>query len=139
MEASGAVMLVFLGIGAIAVLWLLSRWIVNIGPTQIGIVERRFIGSELSADRAFAARGEVGIQAEYLNPGLHVIPWPIKRVIQKVNFVVIGSDELGVVTAADGDSMPSGRIFAEGKAGAEHDSFQNPVAVRRRFLPSAVQ
>ncbi|MBX7099016.1 MAG: hypothetical protein K1X89_15000 [Myxococcaceae bacterium] len=127
MEASGAVMLVFLGIGAIAVLWLLSRWIVNIGPTQIGIVERRFIGSELSADRAFAARGEVGIQAEYLNPGLHVIPWPIKRVIQKVNFVVIGADELGVVTAADGDSMPSGRIFAEDKAGAEHDSFQNPV------------
>ncbi len=33
----------------------------------------------------------------------------------------------GVVTATDGDSMPSGRIFAEDKAGEGHDNFQDPV------------
>src|SRR5581483_3625189 len=106
-------------LGVIFALWLLSRWIVNIGPTQIGIVERRFVGKELDAGRAFAAEGEVGIQAAYLPPGLHLLPWPVKRLVKRVDFTVIGADELGVISAADGESMPSGRVFAEDKAG-EH-------------------
>jgi uncharacterized membrane protein YqiK len=108
--------------------WLLSRWIINVGPTQIAITERRYLGKELEAGRVFAAAGEVGIQARYLNPGLHFIPWPFVSVIQKVEFVSIAPDELGVVTAVDGESMPSGRVFAEDKAGQHHDNFQNPVA-----------
>lgn len=128
MQPTDAVLLavaVLLGFG---ILWLLSRWIVNVGPTQIAIVERRFVGKELEAGRAFAAQGEVGIQAEYLNPGLHLIPWPLKRVISKVEFVTIAADELGVVTAVDGEPMPAGRVFAEDKAGENHDNFQDPVA-----------
>src|SRR3954469_14077478 len=100
-----------LGIGVVAgifALWLFTRWVVNIGPTQIGIVERRFVGKELAAGRAFAAQGEVGIQAAYLNPGLHFIPWPMKRLIKRVDFTMIGADELAVISAADGESMPSG-------------------------------
>ncbi len=114
-------------LGAGFVLWLLSRWIINVGPTQIAITERRYLGKELDAGRVFAAAGEVGIQARYLPPGLHFIPWPFVSVIRKVDFISIGPDELGVVTAVDGESMPSGRVFAEDKAGAEHDNFQDPV------------
>ncbi len=108
-------------------IWLLSRWIVNVGPTQIAVTERRYIGKELEAGRVFATTGEVGIQALYLAPGLHFVPWPFVAVIEKVEFVTIGPDELGVITAVDGDPMPSGRIFAEDKAGESHDNFQNPV------------
>ena len=119
-------------VGALSALgflaWMLTRWIVNVGPTQIAITERRYLGKELEAGRVFAAGGEVGIQARYLNPGLHFIPWPFVSVIRKVEFISIAPDELGVVTAVDGDSMPSGRVFAEDKAGEHHDNFQNPVA-----------
>ena len=93
--------------------WLLSHWIVNVGPTQLAIVERRFLGAKLPTGRVFAAEAEVGIQARYLAPGLHFVLWPVMRVVDKVEFVTIGSDELGVITAADGEPMPSGRVFAQ--------------------------
>ncbi|MBX7114943.1 MAG: hypothetical protein K1X64_11505 [Myxococcaceae bacterium] len=122
---------VYLGaaiIGLLLLYWLGSRWFVNVGPTQIAITERRYWGKELEAGRVFATSGEVGIQAEYLNPGLHFVAWPFVSVIRRVEFVTIGPDELGVVTATDGATMPSGRVFAEDKAGEHHDNFQNPVA-----------
>ena len=71
--------LFFVVLAALTV-WLLTRWIVNVGGTEIAILERRFIGQELEAGRAFATGGEVGIQARYLAPGLHFIPWPLVRV-----------------------------------------------------------
>ena len=122
---------VYLGaaiIGLLLLYWLGSRWFVNVGPTQIAITERRYLGKELEAGRVFATAGEVGIQAEYLNPGLHFVAWPFVSVLKRVEFVVIGPDELGVVTASAGATMPSGRVFAEDKAGEHHDNFQNPVA-----------
>lgn len=125
------IVLVYLGaavVGLLVLYWLGSRWLVNVGPTQIAITERRYLGKELEAGRVFATSGEVGIQAEYLNPGLHFVAWPFVSVIKRVEFVTIGPDELGVVTASDGATMPSGRVFAEDKAGDHHDNFQNPVA-----------
>ena len=117
------------GIIALAALFFLAtRWVVNVGPTQIALTERRYMGKKLPAGRAFAANGEVGIQAAYLTPGLHFIACPCVAVIKKVDFVTIGSDELGVITATDGESMPSGRVYAEDKAGDHHNNFQDPVA-----------
>jgi uncharacterized membrane protein YqiK len=115
-------------ISFLAFVWLASRWIVNVGPTEIALTERRFIGAKLPAGRAFAANGEIGIQADYLSPGLHVVAWPFVTVVAKVPFVNIAPDELGVVTSQDGESMPSGRVYAEDRAGEQHDNFQNPVA-----------
>jgi uncharacterized membrane protein YqiK len=115
-------------LGGAVFLFFLSRWLVNVGPTQIAITERRYLGKKLRAGRAFATDGEVGIQAQYLTPGLHFVAWPFVTVIKKADFVVIGSDELGIITAVDGDEMPAGRVFAEDKAGEHHDNFQDPVA-----------
>ena len=118
--------------GAIAAIgalyFIVTRWIVNVGSSEIVLTERRFSGKRLPAGRAFAANGEVGIQAAYLAPGLHVIPWPFMRVVGKYQFVTIGPDELGVITATDGEPMPSGRIYAEDKAGGSHNNFQDPTA-----------
>jgi uncharacterized membrane protein YqiK len=116
----------FIGVGFFV--WLASRWIVNVGPTDIAITERRFFGAKLPAGRAFAANGEIGIQAAYLSPGLHFVAWPLVAVVRKVPFVHIAPDELGVLTATDGESMPSGRVYAEDQAGEQHDNFQNPAA-----------
>lgn len=114
-------------LGLVALGFLATRFIVNVGPTEIAITERRYLGKKLPPNRAFATAGEVGIQAAYLSPGLHFIFWPITRVIKKAPFVVIGSDQLGVITAADGESMPSGRVYAEDAAGDAHGSFQDPT------------
>lgn len=118
-------------LGGLAFLFLLTRWIVNVGATQIAITERRYLGRELEAGRAFAMNGQVGIQAAYLAPGLKFIPWPVVRVIEKENFTVIGPNQLGIVTATDGAQLPTGRIFAEDLAGEHHDQFQNPEAFLR--------
>ena len=120
---------IVLSIVAIAFLYfMITRWVVNVGATQIAITERRFSGRRLPAGRVFAANGEVGIQAAYLAPGMHIVPWPFIRVVGKFDFVTIGPDELGVITATDGEPMPAGRIYAEDRAGSGHDNFQNPVA-----------
>ncbi len=115
-------------IGLCALHFFVTRWIVNVGSSEIAITERRFSGPTLSPGRVFSAKGEVGVQAAYLAPGLHVVPWPFVRLVGKYDFVTIGPDELGVVTATDGEPMPSGRIYAEDKGGAAHDNFQDPVA-----------
>ena len=114
-------------IGLAVVAFLALKFVVNVGPTQIAIIERRYMGKKLPANRAFAMPGEVGIQAKYLDPGLHFVFWPFTVVIKKENFVIIGANELGVLTATDGEAMPSGRVFAEDAAGEKHGNFQDPI------------
>ncbi len=117
---------------ALVLLYLLiTRWVVNVGSTEIVITERRFRGKRLPAGRVFASEGEVGVQAAYLAPGLHIVPFPFVRVVARTPFVTIAADELGVITATDGEPMPSGRIYAEDRAGTVHDNFQDPVAFLR--------
>lgn len=114
--------------GGVFLFLLFTKWLVNVGGTEIAITERRFIGKELDPGRAFAIEGEVGVQAKYLAPGLKPVAWPIVRVIGREQFTSIGADELGIIEATDGASLPSGRIFAEDAAGDHHDNFQDPLA-----------
>jgi uncharacterized membrane protein YqiK len=106
---------------------LVSRFLVNVGSDRIALLERRFVGQELAPGRVFALAGEVGLKAAYLAPGLHVIVWPIVRVVAKPRFITIGANELGIVEATDGAALQAGRIFADDPAGAAHDDFQRPV------------
>jgi uncharacterized membrane protein YqiK len=78
--------------------------------------------------RVVATEGEVGIQANVLKPGLHFIRWPVERVVRKVPLIEIGSDEMGLIEAVDGDPMPPGRIFAPDRAQNAHNNFQDPIA-----------
>lgn len=106
---------------------LVSRFLINVGSDQIAIVERQFVGAELEPGRVFALRGQVGLKAEYLAPGLHFIFWPITRLVGKVQFLTIDADELGIVEATDGLSLPAGRIFADDPASKIHNNFQEPL------------
>src|SRR5580765_6314473 len=86
----------------------LRRIFVNVGAREIAIKERRYFGRRMPPGRVVATEGEVGIQADVLKPGLHLIKYPFERVVHKVALIEVGSDELGVIEAIDGDPMPPG-------------------------------
>src|ERR1051326_2184798 len=100
----------------VALLIILRRIFVNVGAREIAIKERRYMGRRMPPGRVVATEGEVGIQADVLKPGLHLIKWPFEKVVRKVPLIEIGSDELGLIEAIDGDPMPPGRIFAPDRA-----------------------
>ncbi|MEK7832743.1 MAG: hypothetical protein AAB401_16740, partial [Acidobacteriota bacterium] len=87
-------------------LYVLSKILVNVGAKEIAIKERRYIGRKMPPGRVVATEGEVGIQADVLKPGLHVIKYPFESVVSKVPLIEIGSDEMGVVEAIDGEPLP---------------------------------
>src|SRR2546425_1368515 len=112
----------------IVLLVILRRIFVNVGAREIAIKERRYVGRRMPPGRVVATEGEVGIQAEVLKPGLHLIKYPFERVVRKVPLIEIGADELGIVEAVDGEPMLPGRIFALDRAQNAHNNFQDPIA-----------
>ncbi|MBK8150273.1 MAG: hypothetical protein IPK58_19265 [Acidobacteria bacterium] len=131
MEQNLVPLFILLGIAVIGigVAWyVLTRFLVNIGATEVGIKERRYLGTKMAQGRVVATDGEIGIQAEVLKPGLHFVLYPIVRVVQKVPLVEIGADELGIVEAIDGEPMQTGSIFAPDRAQNAHNNFQDPIA-----------
>jgi uncharacterized membrane protein YqiK len=126
--ASALPMLIGIFILLIFFLVLVKRIFVNVGAREIAIKERRYIGAKMPPGRVVATEGEVGIQADVLKPGLHLIKWPFEKVVRKVPLIEIGPDELGVIEAVDGEPMPAGRIFAPDRAQNAHNNFQDPIA-----------
>src|SRR5215216_5908376 len=109
-------------------LLVVNRIFVNVGAREIAIKERRYLGAKMPPGRVVATEGEVGIQADVLKPGLHLIKFPFEKVVRKVPLIEIGADEMGVIEAVDGEPMPPGRIFAPDRAQNAHNNFQDPIA-----------
>ncbi len=125
----GLVVVAVIVLLVLGVIWyIVTRFLVNIGATEVGIKERRYAGKKMSQGRVVATDGEIGIQADVLKPGLRFVLYPIERVIQKVPLVEIGADELGVIDAVDGEPMQTGSIFAPDRAQNAHNNFQDPIA-----------
>jgi uncharacterized membrane protein YqiK len=123
----------------IAFLIIVNRIFVNVGAREIAIKERRYLGAKMPPGRVVATEGEVGIQADVLKPGLHLIKFPFERVVRKVPLIEIGADELGIIEAVDGEPMPSGRIFAPDRAQNAHNNFQDPIAFIKRGGVKGIQ
>ena len=94
----------------------IRRIFVNVDAREIAIKERRYLGEKMPPGRVVATEGEVGIQADVLKPGLHLIKFPFERVVRKVPLIEIGADEMGIIEAVDGEPMPPGGIFAPDRA-----------------------
>ncbi|MEN6350042.1 MAG: SPFH domain-containing protein [Syntrophomonas sp.] len=105
-----------------------SNFIVVIGGTQIGVVERKYIGKELPRDRVIAQKGEVGVQARTIGPGIHIF-FPFLYSVSKQNFMVIQEDVMGLVEAIDGAPLEPGRIFGRSVQG--HNYYQDAEAFLR--------
>ena len=123
----------------IVLLIIVNRIFVNVGAREIAIKERRYLGAKMPPGRVVATEGEVGIQADVLKPGLHLIKFPFERVVRKVPLIEIGADELGVIEAVDGEPMPPGRIFAPDRAQNAHNNFQDPIAFIKRGGVKGIQ
>lgn len=106
-------------------LWLLYTAIVIVGGSEIAILERRYLGKQMPNGRVIAMSDEVGVQARTLGPGFHLLI-PILYKAEKVPFVVIAEDEIGIVESIDGSTIPQGRIFARITEG--HNAFQDGEA-----------
>lgn len=112
----------------IVLIVILRRILVNVGAKEIAIKERRYVGRKMPPGRVVATEGEVGIQADVLKPGLHLIKYPFERVVHKVPLIEVGADEMGIIEAVDGEPMQPGRIFAPDRAQNAHNNFQDPIA-----------
>ena len=78
-----------------------------IGPTEVGLVNKRFAFRKLPEDNPIAFHHEAGYQAELLMPGLRIKLWPIFAV-QKHPWVQVPAGEIGVVIAQVGAELPIG-------------------------------
>ncbi|MGD0112644.1 MAG: SPFH domain-containing protein [Armatimonadota bacterium] len=78
-----------------------------IGPTEVGLVIKRFSVRKLSEDNPIAFRGEAGFQADLLMPGFRFKLWLVYKVV-KFSWVQVPAGEIGVVIAQAGHPMPIG-------------------------------
>jgi len=78
-----------------------------IGPTEVGLVMKRFGFKKLTDDNPIAFHGEAGFQADLLMPGLRFKFWILYKVA-KFPWVQIPAGEIGVVIAQVGSPLPIG-------------------------------
>lgn len=78
-----------------------------IGPTQVGLVMKRFSFKKLKEDNPIAFNGEAGYQADLLMPGWRWKFWVLYSV-RKFPWVQIPAGQIGVVLAQVGQPLPIG-------------------------------
>jgi len=79
----------------------------RIGPTEVGLVTKRFSWKKLAKDNPVAFDGEAGYQAELLMPGLRWKSWLFYSV-EKYPWVQVPAGQIGVVIAQVGQPLPIG-------------------------------
>src|SRR5215468_7580883 len=95
----------------VVVLLLVAGYIIaslhRIGPTEVGLVTKRFSFSKLAKDNPVAFNGEAGYQADLLMPGLR---WKafLMYGVDKYPWVQVPAGEIGVVMAQVGNPLPIG-------------------------------
>ena len=79
----------------------------RIGPTEVGLVTRRFSAKQLKEDNPIAFNGEPGYQAELLSPGLRFKFW-VLYAVERHPWVQIPAGQIGVAIAQVGSPLPNG-------------------------------
>jgi uncharacterized membrane protein YqiK len=92
---------------AFVVLVLVLPSIRIIGPTEVGLVTKRFSFKKLRDDDPIAFRGEAGYQSTLLMPGWRFRFWILYKV-EKHPWVQIPAGKIGVVIAQIGQPLPTG-------------------------------
>lgn len=121
MNNLGSIITVVLLFAVFLVLFLPSIRI--IGPTEVGLVMKRF-GKKLPGDNPIAFNGEAGYQAILLMPGFRFKFWLMYRV-EKHPWVQVPANEIGIVFAQIGKSLPQGA-----KSAAYKEEFGNFTDLR---------
>lgn len=96
-----------LGLLFFLVFFIILPSIHNIGPTEVGLVTKKFGLKKLSEDNLIALNGEAGYQADLLMPGMRWVFCLLYRV-DKFPWVQVPAGEIGVVISQVGDPLPIG-------------------------------
>jgi len=95
-------LLLALGAGVV-----LFRSLHQIGPTEVGLVNKRFSISGLRSSDPIASHGEAGYQSSLLRPGLRFKLWPLFTV-RRYPWVQIPVGQIGIVISQIGGPIPVG-------------------------------
>jgi hypothetical protein len=98
---------VFATTGAIVLLFIIIKSERIIGPTEVGLVRKRFGARKQGASGAVAFDGEAGYQARLMMPGVQFKLWPLYDVTRHP-MVQIPAGQIGVVIAQVGGELPVG-------------------------------
>ena len=103
--------------GALAALLVLFLFVLgssvrHVSEDEIGIVVKHY-GRELPPGQIIATNGEKGPQAKILGPGWHFWLWPGLYDVEVESIVQIGPDQVGLLTALDGQPLPATHAFAD--------------------------
>lgn len=96
---------------------------------EVGIVVKRFALRNLPPGQIIALRGEAGIQADVLSPGLHFFYWFWQYSVSRTGLVEVPQDHIALIVANAGAAIPPGRILGRS---IDCDHFQDA----RAFLSS---
>ncbi|MFA5080906.1 MAG: SPFH domain-containing protein [Candidatus Paceibacterota bacterium] len=105
-----------IGIVIIVLVVLMSLYLLKglfvIRDDKVGILTRKMGGQAMPQGQIIALKGEVGIQADYLMPGLY---WrfPLFWRIEKAPVTKIEANQVGTVYSIDGLPLEEGRIFGD--------------------------
>jgi uncharacterized membrane protein YqiK len=103
--------------------------IVIVPDDSIGLITKKFVlvGShrDLPPGKIIALKGEAGLQADTLAPGLKFGYWPWQYQIDIKPFLMVPNGQIALVESCDGNPMPDGRILARD---VECDNFQDARA-----------
>jgi regulator of protease activity HflC (stomatin/prohibitin superfamily) len=101
-----------------AIIAIVVKSIHSIGPTQVGLVRKRF-GAALPEDNPIAFKGEAGYQADLLMPGLR-FKFILIYAVTKHPWVQVPAGQIGIVVAQIGQLLPIGA-----KSGVYTEAFGN--------------
>ncbi|HTM68647.1 MAG TPA: SPFH domain-containing protein [Candidatus Binatia bacterium] len=102
---SPAMLSVYAGVAFLALLIFPSIRV--IGPTEVGLVTKRFAFKDLKGHNPVALEGEAGHQAALLAAGWNFKLW-LLYTVRKFPWVQVPADEIAVVIAQVGDAVPIG-------------------------------
>ncbi|HEV2521221.1 MAG TPA: SPFH domain-containing protein [Candidatus Acidoferrales bacterium] len=97
----------FIVAGVLLVAFYLWMSVRVVGPTEVGLVLKRFGLRKLKDDNPIAFHGEAGYQADLLMPGRRWKPWLLFEV-DMYPWVQVPAGEIGVVIAQVGAPLPIG-------------------------------
>ncbi|MEI6245205.1 MAG: hypothetical protein WCQ64_09165, partial [Acidobacteriota bacterium] len=124
-------------IALVAVVVLAAGWklimrlfgIVIIPDDCIGLVTKKFVlfgaHRELPAGKIIALKGEAGLQADTLAPGLKFGYWPWQYSVEVRPFLVVPNGQIAIIEACDGKPMADGHILGRQ---VNSDNFQDARA-----------
>ena len=119
MSELNSVLTIVIGSALFILVFIMLPSIRIIGPTEVGLVIKRFSGKKLTQDNPLAFHGEAGYQADMLMPGWRWKFW-ILYSVSKFPWVQIPAGQIGVVIAQVGMPLPIGA-----KSAVYKSEFQN--------------